>query len=619
MANGQILHHSLQRRQMAKKLLNKLTDDQIQTKVNFIKNYMDSFNTADGSIVDPNSNVDGKNIGILESELYKFETIQINRAMVEAKLIEMFGSEYAHQYEQDIKNHLIYIHDETSLRPYCASINMFPYLFEGTKPLGGTSTAPTNLQSFCGSFVNLVYQVASGFAGAIATVEFLMYFDHFARKSYGDNYLETNAKEVAQELQGVVYAINQPASARGNQSVFWNISVFDKFYFESVFGEFTFPDGDKANYTSIAKLQDFFMNWFREEREKELLTYPVLTSAVLVDKETGKPKDDDFAHMLAKHMSKGLSFFVYQSESADSLASCCRLRNELADNTFSYTLGAGGVSTGSVQVITINMNRFIQRHHKGVYAFPDLIKRVQKYLMAHRAVIEDYLKAGLLPAYSAGFISLDKQFCTIGINGMLEGMEYLRVDPVKDPDLYIKTVSGFLNQIYTLNKEAYKDYKVRFNTEFVPAENLGVKNAQWDKADGIKTNRDCYNSYFYPVENTDMTILDRLKLHGKDMVKYLDGGSACHLNIAQLLTEEQAYKLLCLAGEYGCNYWTFNCLVTICDNCGYINVNTEDHCTKCGETEKIDYGTRVIGYLRRVSNYSEGRRKEHATRNYMKK
>ena len=249
------------------------------------------------------------------------------------------------------------------------------------------------------------------------------------------------------------------------------------------------------------------MNWFREEREKELLTYPVLTSAVLVDPETKKPKDDDFANMLARHMSKGLSFFVYQSESADSLASCCRLRNELADNTFSYTLGAGGVSTGSVQVITINMNRFMQKPYKSAYTLPDLIKRVQKYLMAHRAVIEDYLKAGLLPAYTAGFISLDKQFCTIGINGMLEAMEYLSNEPMKNHESYMEKVSEILKVIYTLNKEAYKEYKVKFNTEFVPAENLGVKNANWDKEEGLEVKRDCYNSYFYPVEDTSTSAI----------------------------------------------------------------------------------------------------------------
>ena len=582
-----------------------LTPDQIQGKIDYIKKYSHASNSADGSLVDSNANVDTKNIGILEAELYKPETIQINREIVKQKLDSMFPGLGA-QYIKDIESHFIYIHDETSLRPYCASITLFPFLLNGTKPLGGTSKAPKNLHSFCGSFINLVYQVASGFAGAVATVEFLLYFDYFARKTYGSAYITTNKKEVEQALQGVVYALNQPASARGNQSVFWNISVLDKHYFEHLFGTFHFPDGSQAMYYgSFHDLQELFMEWFRKEREKELLTYPVLTASMLIDDE-GVPVDTEFAEMCAEEMSKGLSFFVYESQSVDSLASCCRLRNELSDNTFSYTLGAGGVSTGSIQVITLNMNRLVQQKDHTV---SDIVKRVHKYLLAHRAVIEDYMNSGLLPAYTAGFINLDKQFLTVGINGMLEASEFLHGKP--DIDFYRDT----LRTIYLLNKEDGQRYKVKYNTEFVPAENLGVKNAKWDKEDGLVVPRDCYNSYFFPVESSEYSIIDKLDMHGSRTTAFLDGGAACHLNLAQLLTEKQAYQLMCLAGKKGVNYWTFNCLMTICDDCGYIDVNTERQCTKCGSTN-VGYATRVIGYLKRIDSFSTARQKEAFKRHY---
>ena len=578
-------------------------------KIDYIKHYAHAANSADGSLVDSNANVDTKNIGILEAELYKPETIQVNRELVKRKIREKFPEDkgLADQYIEDIESHLIYIHDETSLRPYCASITLFPFLLHGTKPLGGTSKAPRNIHSFCGSFVNLVYQIASGFAGAVATVEFLLYFDYFARKSWGKDYVQTHAKEVGQELQGVVYALNQPASARGNQSVFWNISVLDKHYFDHLFGEFRFPDGSQTQYEgSFRELQMFFMEWFRKEREKELLTYPVLTASLLLTEE-GFPADDEFAKGICEEMEKGLSFFVYESKSVDSLASCCRLRNELADNTFSYTLGAGGVSTGSVQVITINMNRLEQQR----ISLGDVVERVQKYLLAHRAVIEDYLYNGLLPAYSAGFINIDKQFLTIGINGMLEASEYLYGYPSQS---YYRAT---LQQIYEKNKEARQKYGgVKFNTEFVPAENLGVKNAKWDREDGLEVPRDCYNSYFFPVEDDSYNILDKLSLHGEDTTKYLDGGAACHLNLTQLLTKEQAYALICIAGRKGVNYWTFNCLMTVCDDCGYINVNTEDHCVKCGSHD-VGYATRVIGYLKRIDSFSAARQKEALHRVYL--
>lgn len=588
-------------------LLN-LTKEQIEEKIKYIDHYIHSQNSASGSLVDANANVDTKNIGILEAEMYKPDTIQVNRALVQRKLTEMYGEKLAEKYIEDIEEHRIYIHDETSLRPYCASITLFPFLLHGTKPLGGTSEAPKNIHSFCGSFVNLVYQVASGFAGAIATVEFLLYFDYFAKKTWGDDYIDLHTADVRQSLQGVVYALNQPASARGNQSVFWNISVLDRFYFEQLFGGFKFPDGTQPVYEgTFRKLQMFFMEWFRQERERALLTYPVLTASLLVDAE-GKPKDKHFAWACAEEMSKGLSFFVYESDSVDSLSSCCRLRNEFTDNTFSYTLGAGGVSTGSVQVITINMNRYVQTKEE---AFAKLLGRVHMYLLAHRAVIEDYIEGGLLPAYSTGFISLDKQFCTIGINGMLEASEFERGKA--DTAFF----SQYLKEIYENNKEWKKLTGVKFNTEFVPAENLGVKNAKWDKEAGLQVPRGCYNSYFFPVEDDSYNIIDKLRLHGKENTQWLDGGSACHLNMEQLMSKEQAYDLICIAGKLGVNYWTFNVLMTLCNDCGFINVNTENHCTKCGSKD-IDYATRVIGYLKRISSFSTERQKEAGLRIYNK-
>lgn len=588
-------------------LLN-LTKEQIEEKIKYIDHYIHSQNSASGSLVDANANVDTKNIGILEAEMYKPDTIQVNRALVQRKLTEMYGEKLAEKYIEDIEEHRIYIHDETSLRPYCASITLFPFLLHGTKPLGGTSEAPKNIHSFCGSFVNLVYQVASGFAGAIATVEFLLYFDYFAKKTWGTDYIDLHTADVRQALQGVVYALNQPASARGNQSVFWNISVLDRFYFEQLFGGFKFPDGTQPVYEgTFRKLQMFFMEWFRQERERALLTYPVLTASLLVDAE-GKPKDKHFAWACAEEMSKGLSFFVYESDSVDSLSSCCRLRNEFTDNTFSYTLGAGGVSTGSVQVITINMNRYVQTKEE---AFSKLLGRVHMYLLAHRAVIEDYIEGGLLPAYSTGFISLDKQFCTIGINGMLEASEFERGKA--DTTFF----SQYLKEIYDNNKEWKKLTGVKFNTEFVPAENLGVKNAKWDKEAGLQAPRGCYNSYFFPVEDDSYNIIDKLRLHGKENTQWLDGGSACHLNLEQLMSKEQAYDLICMAGKLGVNYWTFNVLMTLCNDCGFINVNTENHCTKCGSKD-IDYATRVIGYLKRISSFSTERQKEAGLRIYNK-
>lgn len=589
-----------------------LNANQVFDKLNFIEQYLNANNAADGSKLDANANVTNKNIATLEAELMKDYFIQVNRAQMQEQISQLFGEELALEYVRQIEQHEIYVHDETSLKPYCASISLYPFLLDGLTKLGGESQAPKHLESFCGSFINLVFAVSAQFAGAVATVEFLTYFDYFARKEFGEDYLTTNAKQIENHLQHVVYALNQPAAARGYQSVFWNISVYDKYYFESLFGEFVFPDFTKPIWSSINRLQQFFMNWFNKEREKAVLTFPVVTAAMLTETKNGVStvKDQSFAYLCARQISQGNAFFVYQSENADSLASCCRLRNEISDNTFSYSLGAGGIATGSINVITLNMNRLVQDDR-------DLSKEVEKlhkYQVAYRKLVERYLEQGALPVYDAGFITLDKQFLTIGINGMVEAAEYKGVQ-VGNNDEYKSFVEEYLKVIYDANRQARKTYGYMFNTEFVPAENLGIKNAKWDKEAGYEVTRDCYNSYFYAVEDMEINHLDKFVLHGKDYNQYLDGGSALHLNLEQHVSEQNALNLLNIAAATGCNYFCINVKITICNECEHIDKTTRMACEKCGSTN-IDHGTRVIGYLKRVSAFSQGRREEHDRRHY---
>ncbi|GHF92006.1 anaerobic ribonucleoside-triphosphate reductase [Thalassotalea marina] len=588
--------------------MQRLTTEQLTSKKLFIRHYMKASNAADGSRMDANANVTHKNIATLEAELMKDYFIQVNRAQVCEKISELFSAELADEYIRQIETHEIYVHDETSLKPYCASISLYPFLLEGLTSLGGESKAPKHLASFCGSFVNLVFAISAQFAGAIATVEFLTYFDYFARNELGDDYLTCHSAEVDNHLQHVVYALNQPAAARGYQSVFWNISIYDQFYFESLFEHFVFPDTTRPNWQSVSRLQQYFLSWFNKEREKSILTFPVVTAAMLTKEDL--VKDTQFAQMCAKQMSEGNSFFVYQSERADSLASCCRLRNEISDNTFSYTLGAGGVSTGSINVITLNMNRLVQDGRDLLSE----VEKIQKYQVAYRLIMEDYQASGMLPVYDAGFIHLDKQFLTLGINGMVEAAEYLGIKVGNNED-YRAFVDQHLKVIFDANKHAKALFGFQFNTEFVPAENLGIKNAAWDKKDGYLVARDCYNSYFYIVEDEDINHVDKFVLHGKGFNRYLDGGSALHLNLEESLTEANALNLLNIAAKTGCNYFCINVKITLCNDCQHIDKRTLHRCSAC-HSNNIDYGTRVIGYLKRVSAYSQGRRAEHGRRYY---
>ena len=574
----------------------RLHPEQLNQKLSFIDEYIQAKNAADGSKLDANANVTQKNIATMEQELMKDFFVQINRAKISGKIHELFGQDLADEYLRQIEAHEIYVHDETSLKPYCVSVTMYPFLREGLSKLGGESQAPKHLASFCGSFINFVFAVSSQFAGAVATVEFLTYFDYFARKDFGDNYLETHRKEIENHLQQVVYSINQPAAARGYQSVFWNISIYDQYYFDAMFGNFVFPDFERPNWESTAKLQRFFMRWFNQERTKAILTFPVVTAAMLT--EQGKCKDSSFADEVAQELAEGNAFFIYQSDNPDSLASCCRLRNEIADHTFSYSLGAGGVATGSINVITINMNRLVQDGRD----LATEVSKIHQYQYAYRKLMEEYLAAGMLPVYDAGFISLDKQFLTIGINGMVEAAESQGLTVGYNPE-YMAFVQERLKIIFQANQAASKKYGVKFNTEFVPAENLGVKNAKWDKTDGYFVPRECYNSYFYVVEDEEINALDKFLLHGKELIEWLDGGSALHLNLDEALPQSGYRSLLDIAAKTGCNYFCINVKITICNECQHIDKRTRHQCAKCGSSN-IDYGTRVIGYLKRVSAFS---------------
>lgn len=641
----------------------------LRKKRDFIRDYIAASNAATGSKFDANANVTRKNIVTLGQELYKENNIKQNRYIMKDKIKALYGRSLAGQYIKDLESHVLYKHDESGTPgyPYCVAITMYPFLVDGLIKLGGVSVAPTDLKSFCGEFINLVYSISSQFMGAVATPEFLMYLDYFIRKDYGDDYLdhledvvEMNAKKrtlvkvIDNYFQQVVHSMNMPAGNRGYQTVFWNISYFDESYFRGVFGDFRFPDGSEPKWETLSWLQKHFMNWFNEERNRYILTFPVETMALLTD---GKDDfiDKEYADFTAEMWSKGHSFFCYLSDSPDSLASCCRLRNSITEldkvdeshnhTTHQYSMGTASVSTGSKSVMTINLNRLIQLatrryflEKKGVVidgskalaradydknqlyeyireAVTEETERVHKYQIAFNEIIKDFLAARMLDVYQAGFIDMKRQYLTIGVNGLTDAAEFLGLTINPNPE-YNEFVDVILETINRSNKKD-KTPDTMFNTEFVPGENLSGKNYKWDQKDGfyVSPKHNMYSSYFYNPEDDSLSMIDKFKLHGNEYVKHLDGGSALHMNVAEHLTKDQYRQLLKTAAHYGTNYFTFNCRNTVCNDCGYISKDTLEVCPKCG-SHNLDYLTRVIGYLKRVSSFSEMRQVEAAHRFY---
>ncbi|MBR6371175.1 MAG: anaerobic ribonucleoside-triphosphate reductase [Bacteroidaceae bacterium] len=603
-------------------------DRETKSKLEFLMGYCQAANAAEGSKFDANANVENKNIATLIGELPKKGFIRLNRRLLCDRIRQMFGKEVADRYMSLLHQHFIYKNDETNLANYCASITMYPWLLGGTRSIGGNATQPTNLKSFCGGFINMVFMVSSMLSGACATPEFLMYMNYFIEKEYGEDYYKradevvdlslkkrTIDKVITDCFQQVVYSINQPTGARNFQSVFWNISYYDRYYFESLFGEFRFPDGEKPHWESLSWLQKRFMRWFNQERLRCVLTFPVETMALLT--ENGDVKDKEYGDFTAEMYAEGHSFFTYVSDNADSLSSCCRLRNQITDNGFSYTLGAGGVSTGSKSVLTINLNRCVQYaqrmgipYQKYIEDVVDLMHKVQ---LAYNENLKELQEKGMLPLFDSGYINIGRQYLTIGVNGLVESAEFLGIE-ISDNPRYTEYVQTVLGIVEKLNKK-YRSKGVMFNCEMIPAENVGVKNAKWDKEDGYAVPRDCYNSYFYKVEDTTLNVIDRFRLHGVKYIEHLTGGSALHCNLEEHLSKAQYRQLLRVAAQEGCNYFTFNIPNTICNECGTIDKRYLKECPHC-HSANVDYLTRIIGYMKRVSNFSAARQVEASKRYY---
>lgn len=620
----------------------------VKGKIDFINKYKKTKNTADATI-DDNSNVGGKNIGILNAEIHKEDNINVSRGMVMQKLKELYPDFDPKHYMADLDSKIIYKHDESSfsgaIAPYCCSITMYPFLTDGIKKIGGLSAKPKNLDSFCGMYVNLIFATSAQFAGAVATSEFLLYFDYFARKEWGNDYYEkadvditnghsmrpmTIKKKIHQHFQQVIYSINQPAAARGLQSAFVNFSYFDKPFFEGMFGDFYFPDGTQPIWESLSWLQKDFMMWFNEERTKCMLTFPVESFAMVY--KDGEFLDKDSAEFVAEEYSRGHSFFTYISDTVDSLSSCCRLKNKVQTKEFNFTNGNMGIQTGSKSVITLNLSRIVQDWARNFEETPkqldetfveyisEILGRVYKYHIAYNELLWDMYDSNLLPVYKAGFINLDKQYLTIGINGLNQAAEFLGIECNNNEDYkqFCQFIFGTIKSLNTKNSGKYFGHTVTLNTECVPAESLAIKNYNWDKEDGywVPEDTNLYASYIFKPNDKTISVLEKLVLHGKDYIgDYLDGGSASHINIDHHFSKEQYDKLLHFAAEVGCQYFTFNCVNSECEDCGYISKEPFDVCPKCGSSKVSNYD-RIIGYLTKIKNWSAGRQIEQKTRIY---
>lgn len=627
----------------------------IRERIDYMDKYSQSNdNAATSSETDANANVTMKNVANLEGEVYKTTNRIIQRQRMKDKLNEMFP-EVAKKYEEDLNHHIIYTHDEATtpvLKQYCMAVSLYPLMMEGVGNIDGiTPSAPNDLQSFSGQITNLVFLLSSQCKGAVAVGEYFIALNYYIVKEFGEKWYEkldeiittahcnkqrTIRNAIYKAFKQFIYGVNQPAGNRSYQSPFTNVSYYDHTYFNSLFGEFSYPDGTKPQWEAIDCLQKLFMKFFNKLRTKQILTFPVETMAMVYDPETNDIIDKDYKDFTAEMYAEGHSFFTYISDSADSLASCCRLRNELAENTFNPTSGLTGVMTGSCNVITLNINRIVQDCDRA-YGLKrnggwkentsflrdylvGILERVYKYHIAFKTMLYDLEDKGMFAASNGGYIHISKLYSTIGINGLNEAARFLGLEVGNNPE-YIEFLQLILGTIKEENKKHSIHDRKRpflFNSEVVPAEGLGGKNYRWDLQDGyvVPDDENLYNSYFYDAHD-DTSVLDKFILHGRQTYQFTDGGSAAHINLEDHLSKEQYLKLIDFAIANGTNYFTFNIPNSKCDDCGYITKHPITECPKC-HSKNITQYTRVIGYLRPIKSFGKDRQIEASKRVYSK-
>lgn len=557
----------------------------------------------------------------------------------------------------------------------CGAYTLYPLMTEGVGNLDNVTPSPPNdIQSFSGQVTNLVFALSAQTKGAVALSDYFVTLNYYVVKEYGQNYWQkldanicndnvvdwqkhTIRREIRKGMKQFIYGINQPAGNRSFQSPFTNCSLFDKYYFQSMFGDYVYPDMTKPQWEAIDCLQRIFIELLRELRLVKPCTFPVLTMALLYD-ENGY-KDKEYAELCAEEWAKGSSHFLYHSSNADSLSSCCRVQNKLSDNYFSSTTGMVGVMTGSCNVITLNINRIVQDWCKSIqikvftkttldekeleefgHAHPDLIKagiakgfdvaafkpslkkylenildRVYKYHIAYKTMLYELEEEGMITYSNANYLYIKKLYSTIGVLGYYEAAKFLGLkDNSKEYKDFISYVLKIISDYNKENSIHDKERPFIFNLEAVPGENLAVKLYNWDKADGYRVpdDQNLYNCYFFNPWKEE-NILNKIKMHGGEIAKASDGGQGCHINLSEHLSKKQYLRIMDIARQEGCNYFTFNIPMSECEDCHHVVNAPIKECPVC-HSSNISYYTRIIGFLTKVVNWSKERQIEFTKR-----
>lgn len=604
--------------------------------------FTDQFLNEDSSVanysVDPNANVSEHTVEQFSTELPK-SYLRLNALnILGSRLEENYGIEKATSILEKVIDGELFINDlDKFLKPYCYAFTLNNLLNEGI-PFATDEydvKPPKRSQSFINLVIQMVSYIGDHIAGASSFPSFFVDLDWFLRNELGDDYVtnsekwEENKYQIQNQFQNLIYSLNW--KFRSGQSPFSNFSVFDRIFLETLFSDYIYPDGSTPCFDSAYELQKRFAEYFTDIFGDEgIFTFPIITLAITVD-DDHDIQDQDFLKWACEiNSDKGL-FNLYCGPNS-SLSSCCRLRNGLKSmsskdqggGSLGYTnsFGSASLNIGSHRVAGLNFPRIALRANNEGKDPKEIVKEnvndLHKILLCHRNLIEDEIDKGLMPLYDNGWISLSRQYSTVGFIGAYEFLDIIDKDMHNNEDR-----EYFLEILQTINEMNDKQEEKTgnpHNIEQIPGESLAVRAA--DKDDIIyNAGYNLYSNQYFPLVD-DVAMIDRIETAGY-FDEHTAGGAILHINVTDQdsVSPEIMKRLITAAVHKGCMYFSVNHDFVRCEN-DHVNIGSseETECPECGADITEQY-TRVVGFItprsswveeRRENEYEERRRYESA-------
>lgn len=603
-------------------------DDGQLSYTDFLDNFVAETTVADASI-DGNSNVGHKDIVTLEKEMPKphEKLIAFNKIYLEIQ--KKYGFQAANEWLRAEWVGELYMHDAntTSFKHYCFAYDLKDLAEKGLYFIEGRNAEPAqHLTTFVDFVKEFISYASNRSSGAVGLPNLIPYMFYFWKKDVEDNYiLRTPEYYAKQAFQRFIHAVNQPYVRDGSQSAFTNTSVFDRPYFEALFGGAEFPDGTfMIDYEEeIIEFQKWYMEVMAEIRHKNMFTFPVSTISLL--RKDGKFVDEEFAKWAIKHNMQWSDSNLFIDTTVNSLSNCCRLKSNIEDLGYFNSIGGTALKVGSVKVSTVNLARIALDTKTEDEYIEELKKRVYINLVALdsvRYIIKRNVEKGLLPNFKYELVDFGHLYNTIGFIGIYETMKkfkYVETDEF-DNTYYTEKASAFGEKIFKTMREVADDFikenncDYQINTEQIPGESAAAKLMKKDKFFYPKSkiyDLPLYGNQFIPL-GIKTTGQERIRI-ASEFDGYCSGGSILHYNIdAPFDSFEKAWKMVNYIADQGVTYFAFNTKIQACENnhAFYGNI-----CPTCGKPTSTEF-TRIVGFYVPVRTYSKERKAEFNLREW---